>query len=108
MKCHHDLVVKTSADSDYSLSKYTVRLRSRKHTHMVSAKLHTMLGQVTHSKHGRPAGEAAGEEAAGGGSPGAHWPHSRSADSYRASKGEEVRALDSRTHWAHFPVGELQ
>lgn len=67
MKCHHDLVVKTSADSDYSLSKYTVRLRSRKHTHMVSAKLQTMLGQVTHSKHGRPAGEAAGEEAAGAG-----------------------------------------
>lgn len=81
MKFHHDSGVKTAADSDYSLSKYTLRLRSRKHTHSFCQTTND-AGRVwpTPSELGRPAeGGCRGR--------GAHWLHSRNADIYKTSEG---------------------
>lgn len=52
MKFHHDSGVKTSADSDYSLSKYILRLRSRKHTRFLP-NYKRCWASVTHSGRAR-------------------------------------------------------
>lgn len=65
MKFHHDSGVKTSADSDYSLSKYTLRLRSRKHTRFLPD-YKRCWASVTHSG---ASAEDQLREAAGGGEP---------------------------------------